>query len=116
MELQGICAVITGGASGLGEATARRLLKKGAKGVACLDLNAEAGARLANEFGDALLYVQTDVSDEASVNAAVEQAAARFGHIDVAVSAAAIGGPAQLLSKSGPIPMDKFDCVLKVNI
>jgi 3-hydroxyacyl-CoA dehydrogenase / 3-hydroxy-2-methylbutyryl-CoA dehydrogenase len=116
MELKGISAVVTGGASGLGEATVRRLLGAGARGVACLDLNTQAGDRLTQEFGNSLLYVQTDVSDELAVNSAVGSAMDRFGRIDVAVSAAAIGGPAKMLSKSGPIPMEKFDRVLKVNL
>ncbi len=115
MQLQGLVAAISGGVSGLGEATARRLLAAGAKGVVLLDLNADKGKALAGE-DSRILFVQTDIADEAQVDAAVALAMNRFGALHLAVHSAAIGGPAKLISRKGAIPMALFDKVMKVNL
>jgi len=116
MDINGTVAAISGGASGLGEATVRRLLKGGARGIAVLDLDAARGTALAAEAPERILYCQADVSDEAAVDAALAATLARFGSLQLALHAAAIGGPARLVSRKGPIPMALFDRVLKINL
>jgi NAD(P)-dependent dehydrogenase (short-subunit alcohol dehydrogenase family) len=116
MDVAQAVAVVTGGASGLGEATCRHLVELGARGVAALDLDRERGERLAAELGERCLFLPVDVTDEAAVQAAVEAVQARFGSVHVAVAAAGIVGPARLLGRSGALPMEKFDAVVKVNL
>lgn len=116
MQVEESVVLITGGASGLGEATARYLSGKGARGVVVLDLNAERGARLADELGERCLFVRTDVADDAAVQRAVADGVARFGALHAVVSAAAIPGPARLIGRGGPMAMDRFDKVMKINV
>jgi NAD(P)-dependent dehydrogenase (short-subunit alcohol dehydrogenase family) len=84
-------AVVTGGASGIGLATVRRLVRDGA-GVVLADFNAEAGAAAAEEFGDAVRFVRTDVAREADVEAAVATCVEAFGGVDCVVNNAGVGG------------------------
>lgn len=114
MQLPSVIALITGAASGLGEATARRLLAGGARVVA-LDADAERGAALATEL-DGYHFVQCDVSDAEAVEAAVAAATSAVGTINTVVAAAGIAGPGKLLGKRGPLPMERFDAVMKVNV
>lgn len=116
MHIQDTVALITGGASGLGEATARYLLSRGARGVVLLDTNAARGQALQSELGSACLFVMTDITQETAVQAAVNAGLARFGTINAVVGAAGIAGPAKLIGKNGPIAMAKFDQVMKVNL
>ncbi|MCA8057351.1 MULTISPECIES: SDR family NAD(P)-dependent oxidoreductase [Burkholderia cepacia complex] len=116
MKVENTVTVITGGASGLGEATARYLLGNGARGVVLLDMNVERGAALENELGERALFVQTDISDMDGVQHAVDAALERFGAIHAMVAAAAIPGPSKLITRNGPIDMGKFDRVIKVNV
>lgn len=116
MELRQLVALITGGASGLGGATARRLLAAGARGVAIVDVNSEKGRAFEREAPERVLYVEADVSDETAANAAVAAAIERFAALHLVVNAAAIGGPARLVSKKGPMPMTLFDKVIRINL
>jgi NAD(P)-dependent dehydrogenase (short-subunit alcohol dehydrogenase family) len=109
MELNGIGALIAGGASGLGEATARELAARGA-GVTIADLNEERGRPLADELGGA--FAQTDVTDEDQVRAAVEAA----GEIRLAVSCAGIGWAERTVKKDGPAALQPFETVVRVNL
>jgi NAD(P)-dependent dehydrogenase (short-subunit alcohol dehydrogenase family) len=115
MEIDGLTAVISGGASGLGEACARLLVAAGAH-VSLLDIAEEAGERLAGELGESALFCQTDVGDEAVVQAAVDQTVERFGAIHVAISCAGVLSASKVLGKKGPIPMDGFNHVVRVNL
>lgn len=90
-RLQGRVAVVTGGASGIGEATVRRFVEEGAL-VVVADLQAEPGRALAAELGDAVAFVATDVTSEADVAAAVDLAVSRFGRLDVMFNNAGIIG------------------------
>lgn len=116
MKIENMVTVITGGASGLGEASARHLLEKGARGVVLLDLNAGRGAALEKELGARALFVQTDITDMDAVQRAVDAALDRFGAVHAVVAAAAIPGPSKLITRNGPIDMGKFDNVMKVNV
>ncbi len=109
MEITGKSALVTGGAGGLGEATVRRLVAEGAK-VVIADLADDKGAKLAADLGGSAVYVRTDVTDEASVNAALD-AAAELGELRVAVNSH--GGPVagmRVLNRDGsPMPQELFD-------
>jgi NAD(P)-dependent dehydrogenase (short-subunit alcohol dehydrogenase family) len=109
MELDGIGAFVAGGASGLGEATARQLAARGAR-VTVADLNEERGAALADELGGN--FVQTDVTDEAQVEAAV----ATVDGLRFAVSCAGIGWAERTVGKSGAASLQPFETVIRVNL
>ena len=115
MEVNGSVAIVTGGASGLGEACVRTFAQSGCK-VLILDLATERGEQIASELGDQGLFVKTNVAEEGDVKAAVEEAAKKFGTIHIAVNCAGIGIPAKVLGKEGPMSMADFDKVMKVNL
>jgi len=109
MRLDGIGALVAGGASGLGEATARQLADRGAQ-VTVADLNEERGAALADELGGG--FVATDVTDETQVQAAVNAVEGlRF-----AVSCAGIGWAERTVGKSGAAQLQPFETVIRVNL
>jgi 3-hydroxyacyl-CoA dehydrogenase / 3-hydroxy-2-methylbutyryl-CoA dehydrogenase len=108
-------AVITGGASGLGEATARRILEKGGK-VAVLDLAEERGKVLEVEFKGKLLFIPTDVTDEISVQQAMEVVVQTFGSIHFLVNCAGIAPPERTVGKRGPHRLTTFSKVIQVNL
>lgn len=113
MELKSTKAVITGGASGLGEATARYFASQGAS-VTLLDLNEERGQAVASELGGA--YVQTDVTDEASVQNAIDIAADQMGSITAAVNCAGIAYAIKTLGRDGPHPLGAFKKTIDINL
>ena len=114
MQLDGAVALITGGASGLGFATATELASAGAS-VVLLDLPTSPGEEAARALGGDALFLPTDVTDEASVQDAVTRAAER-GPLRVAVSCAGIGTPGRVLGKNGPLALDAFARVVSVNL
>jgi 3-hydroxyacyl-CoA dehydrogenase / 3-hydroxy-2-methylbutyryl-CoA dehydrogenase len=109
MELDGIGALVAGGASGLGEATARELAARGAR-VTVADLNEQLGAALADEIGGG--FVQADVTDEAQVQAAVDA----VDGLRFAVSCAGIGWAERTVGKEGPAQLQPFETVIQVNL
>ncbi len=113
MQLSTTAAVITGGASGLGEATARHFAKSGAQ-VTILDRDAECGPQVAAEIGG--YFAQTDVTDEASVAAAIAQAKDKMGRITAAVNCAGIAIGAKTVGKDGPHPLDAFQRTIDINL
>ena len=115
MEIQQKSFIVTGGASGLGEATTRRLIKAGGR-VVIVDVNEERGEALAGELGEAARFVATDVTSEEQVRAAIGTAREAFGALRGAVSCAGIGPPAKVLGKHGPHPLDLFQRVIHVNL
>ncbi|MEO0323462.1 MAG: 3-hydroxyacyl-CoA dehydrogenase [Myxococcota bacterium] len=115
MKIEGSVALVTGGASGLGEATVRALVAKGAKAV-IVDLAEDKGEALAEELGAGVVFRKTDVHDEAQVRAAVEAAKA-LGTLRVAVSCAGIGWAARTLKRDGtPHPLELFQQIIDVNL
>ena len=115
MEMKDKIAVITGGASGLGLATARHLVLHGAR-VAIWDLNGEAGGKTVDELGENAIFSRVDVSDEESVAKAMKTAVLHFGTIHVAINCAGIGIPAKLLGKEGPVDMKRWTKTIQINL
>ncbi len=120
MELQDKTAFITGGASGLGLATAKNFLAAGAR-VMLYDLNADelekVADRLAAESGqDKVAWHAGDVADEEAVKAAVQAACERFGSIHINVNSAGIGGAARTVGRGGAMPLGKFEHIVRVNL
>ncbi len=115
MDLRQAKAVITGGASGLGLATARRIIDAGGQ-VVLLDINDEQGQATAKDLGDRASYINTDVSNEASVKAAISQANETMGGITFAVNCAGIATAGRALGREGPWPTEMFNKVIQVNL
>jgi NAD(P)-dependent dehydrogenase (short-subunit alcohol dehydrogenase family) len=114
VDVTGCSAVISGGASGLGYATARRLWQAGAS-VVLLDLPESAGAALAEELGDRARFGPADVTNEAQVSAALDQAE-QLGPLRIAVACAGIAPPARVLGRKGVVPLDHFSQTIAVNL
>ncbi len=113
MKLNSTLAVVTGGASGLGEATARHFAASGAR-VTLLDRDSERGEIVAAEIGGH--YVQTDVTDEASVQEAIASALSHMGGITAAVNCAGIAMGIKTVGRDGPHPLDAFQKTVDVNL
>ncbi len=113
MHLSSTAAIITGGASGLGEATARHFAEHGAQ-VTVLDRDSARGPQVAAEIGGN--FVETDVTDESSVAAAIAQAADQMGRITAAVNCAGIAIGAKTVGKDGPHPLDAFQRTIDINL
>ena len=107
-------ALVTGGASGLGEATARRLHKEGAA-VVILDLASSGGQGLAEELGDRVRFCAADVRDEEQVQAAIA-AAAELGILRIVVNCAGIGTPGRVVGRKGPLDLESFRNVVDINL
>ncbi|WP_434617293.1 3-hydroxyacyl-CoA dehydrogenase [Arthrobacter sp. A5] len=114
MDISNAVALITGGASGLGAATARRLHGLGAA-VVLVDLPQSAGADLAAELGDRAVFVAADVSNEEQVQAAVD-AATRLGPLRVLVNCAGVATPGKVLGRDGVLPLENFSRVIQINL
>ncbi len=115
MDIKGKTAVVTGGASGLGEGTVRMLAAEGAN-VAIFDVNEEGGRALEKELGRCALFVKTDVTADDSVGKALEAAVQRFGSVHFAVSCAGTGMAQRTVSKEGAHPLASFDWLVKLNL
>ena len=116
MRIDGSAALIAGGASGLGEATARELHARGAS-VVIADLNADSGRALVDELGSRAEFVRADVSDPDAVAGAVDVAAALPGGLRIAICSAGIGGPAQRVAgRRGAHALAAFEKVIGVNL
>jgi NAD(P)-dependent dehydrogenase (short-subunit alcohol dehydrogenase family) len=113
MESSGAGAIVFGGASGLGEATVRRLAADGAR-VVVADLAAERAEALAAEIGG--VAVRTDVTDPDAVAAAVAAAAEAEAGLRLVVICAGLGTPTKLVGRDGPTPLERFEAVLRVNL
>ncbi len=113
MNLSDTAAIITGGASGLGEATARHFAAQGAQ-VTLLDRDAARGAKVAAEIGG--YFAETDVTQEASVAAAVGLAKAKMGKITAAVNCAGIADGIKTVGRDGPHPLDAFQRTIDINL
>lgn len=115
MEMGKCVALVTGGASGLGEAVVRKIVSCGGKAV-ILDFAEEKGQVLAGQLGDRAIFIRTDISEEASVQTAVEKATEAFGAPQVLVNCAGIGVPKRVIGKDGPVDLASFVRVIQVNL
>ena len=115
MEITKKTVFVTGGASGLGAACVRLLIQSGAN-VIIADLNNEIGTALADELGAATRFVQTNVTDEVSVKAALQVAVEHFGGLQVVINCAGIGVAERVLGKSGPSSLETFSKVININL
>jgi len=116
MHIDGIAALVTGGGSGLGEATGRELAKRGAR-VTLLDLGRSRGAEVAADIGSQALFVEGDVTSPEQVGAALEQTLERFGPLRALVNCAGIGSASRTVGKNGvPFDLDVFRRSIEVNL
>jgi len=116
MEFKNGVAVVTGGASGLGEAVVRDMADRGGK-AAIFDFDAGKGEALAAELGTSVIFCKTDVADEASVKAAVAKTVNAFGAVHFAVNCAGVASPKKVIDKKGnPMPIDFFNRVIQINL
>ena len=114
MQIKGTAAIVFGGASGLGEATARRLAAEGAT-VTVADLNAERAALVAGEIGG--IAQPTDVTDPEAVQRAVDDAVESSpSGLRISVCCAGVGWPAKLIGREGPTPLEHFAKVIGINL
>ena len=115
MDIKKVIAIVTGGASGLGGATAELLVEKGGK-VVILDVDAEKGQALATKLGQAARFAKADVASEAEVQAAVTLAKSELGGLNTLVNCAGIILAARTLGKQGAHPLDAFEKVIRINL
>jgi NAD(P)-dependent dehydrogenase (short-subunit alcohol dehydrogenase family) len=113
MQIEGQAAIVSGGGSGLGRATAQVLAGTGAK-VAILDINEAAATATAQQIG--AFAIANDVTDAASVEAAVAAARERHGPARIAIDCAGIGTAGRVVGRDGPMPLDAFRRVIEVNL
>jgi NAD(P)-dependent dehydrogenase (short-subunit alcohol dehydrogenase family) len=116
MKLEQVVAVVTGGASGLGEAAVRRVIAGGGR-AAIFDLDEARGRALADEFPDKALFAKVDVADEPAAIAGFAALSAKFGALHVCVNCAGIPGKiGRIVGKSGPMALADFEKVIRVNL
>ncbi|MBI4515935.1 MAG: 3-hydroxyacyl-CoA dehydrogenase [Deltaproteobacteria bacterium] len=115
MKIEGSVAIVTGGASGLGEATVRTLVANGGR-VAIMDRPQSTGAQLAAELGKSVIFAAADVTSAAEVSAALEKTLAAFGTIHITINCAGTGAAMKTVSKSGPMPLEVFSKVIEINL
>jgi len=115
MNIQEVVALVTGGASGLGEASILELVKNGAKAVV-VDVDTDKGEKLAAGIGTNAVFVKADVTSESDVRQAVQKAIDVFGKINVVINCAGVVKPGKLIGKKGPLPLDSFNNVLQINL
>ena len=113
MDIKGHAAIVTGGGSGLGAATAAMLAAAGAK-VALLDVNMDAANAHAKTIGG--IAVKCDVSDAASAEAAVKEANAKHGTARILLNCAGVGTPKRIVGRDGPMPLGDYEKVIKINL
>ena len=113
MDVEGQAAIVTGGASGLGAATARTLAAAGAK-VAVVDVNEKTAAEVAGDING--IAIKCDVADSASAEAAVKKASADHGPARILVNCAGVGPAKRIVGREGPMPLADFERVIKINL
>ncbi len=115
MEIKDKVAIITGGASGLGEATAQALVAAGAR-VAIWDRNEEKGAAVAKQLGENAYFRKLDICDEAAVEEGIREVTERFGALHILGNIAGIARPRLVISKDGPSGMQDFKDIIDIDL
>ena len=115
MDIKGKTAVVTGGASGLGRATIKRIVAAGGR-AAIFDMNEEKGNALASELGNSVIFCNVNVTDEDSVKAGIAATISAFDAIHINCNFAGIGSAIRTMGKKGPYPLDAFQMVISVNL
>jgi NAD(P)-dependent dehydrogenase (short-subunit alcohol dehydrogenase family) len=116
MDIKGTSAIVTGGASGLGNATVKMLHGLGAR-VVIADVIEDRGEAAAKELGDGAVFVKTDVTDEAAGRQAVDTAVEKHGGLNILINCAGIGGAIKILNKDGSVhDLEKYRRILTVNL
>lgn len=115
MEIQACRAIVTGGASGLGEATVRNIVSRGGKAV-IFDQSEEKGKQLESELGESVLFLKVDVTKEADVQEAVSKAAEFMGEVNAVVNCAGIGIAEKVIGRNGAHNLSLFSRVINVNL
>ncbi len=115
MKLKNSVAVITGGASGLGEAVVRRVVAKGGK-AAIFDLDSENGELLSSELGSSAIFISTDVSSEDNVTSSIDKTVETYGAINICINCAGIAAASKVIGKKGAHDLDLFKKVIEVNL
>ncbi len=115
MEPTGRTFLVTGGGSGLGAACVREFAGVGAN-IVIADVNAQTGSELAEQLGERVVFAQTDVTQEESVEKALALAKERFGGLHVAINCAGVAIAERVLGKGGPHPLTSFSKVIEVNL
>jgi NAD(P)-dependent dehydrogenase (short-subunit alcohol dehydrogenase family) len=115
MDIKDSVAVVSGGASGLGEAVVERLIAGGGK-AAIFDMNEDKGRALAAKHAGKAVFARVDVGDEASAMAGIAVALETFGRIDICVNCAGIGGAGRTVGRDGPLPLASFERIIRVNL
>lgn len=115
MKIEGKVAIVTGGASGLGRATAEALVAAGAK-VAIWDMNEELGRQVADALGENAYFTRINVTDEAAVEAGIAQVLERFGALHILGNIAGIARPRLVINKEGPTLLKDFEDVIDVDL
>jgi NAD(P)-dependent dehydrogenase (short-subunit alcohol dehydrogenase family) len=115
VEISSTVALVTGGASGLGRATAEMLVENGAS-VVIVDLPSQPGAQVANELGGRAHWAAADVTNEEQVQVAVDAAFDRFGGLHIVVNCAGVGWAGRTIGRDAPLPLDQFATVIQINL
>ena len=115
MDISDSTAIVTGGASGLGEATVERLIAGGGR-AAIFDLDEARGQALAAKHPGKAIYARVDVADEESAVAGVAAAVQAFGGVQICVNCAGIGAAARIVGRNGPMPLKDFERIIRVNL
>ena len=115
MQVEGKVAIVTGGASGLGRATAEALVKAGAK-VAIWDMNEELGNQVVAELGENAYFTRINITEEAAVEAAIQEVLDRFGAVHILANIAGIARPRLVINKEGPTDLKDFEDVIDVDL
>ena len=115
MEIKGNTALVTGGASGLGEAVSRTVCATGGN-VVIMDIQDERGEKLVSELGGCAVFAKTDVTSEEDVQAAIDTARESFGGVHFCVNCAGTGLATRTISKTGPADLAAFEWLVKLNL
>ncbi len=115
MKMRDALALVTGGASGLGAATARRFVENGAR-VVVLDRDEEKGHALSSELGDEARFCQADVTSEEAIEQALAFTVSEFGGLNALINCAGVGAAIRTTSSRGPHPLDAFETVIRINL